>query len=91
MESPDEHDLLILLSGISDKWYDIGLSLKVCRNFLDDLKQSERNDKLFAVIDNFLTTQPSPVTWETLITTIENPIINDKKTANLIRQYISTG
>ena len=27
-ESPDEHDLLILLSGISDKWYDIGLLLK---------------------------------------------------------------
>ena len=58
---------------------------------MDDLKQSEKDNKLFAVIDNFLTTQPSPVTWETLITTIENPIINDKKTANLIRQYISTG
>ena len=46
-------------------------------------------DNLYEVIDVFQTTQPS--TWETVITAIEGPIVNDKETADLIRQYLSTG
>ena len=90
-EIPTKYELNSVLFNISDKWYDIGLSLQVRCNVLDDLIQSERDDKLLAVIDNFLTTEPSPVTWETVITAIEGPIVNDKETADLIRQYLSTG
>ena len=36
-------------------------------------------------------TQPSPDTWETVITAIESPIVNDKVTADIIRRYLSTG
>ena len=90
-EIPTKYELNSVLFNVSDKWYDIGLSLQVRRNVLDDLIQSERDDKLLAVIDNFLTTEPSPVTWETVITAIEGPIVNDKETADLIRQYLSTG
>ena len=82
-----------LLSGIRYKWYDIGLSLQVRRNILDDLKHSQKTNliKFYAVIDNFLNRQPSFVSWETVIAAIENSIVNDKETADLIRQYLSIG
>ena len=44
-EFPDERVLFNLVYDISDQWYDIGLSLQVCRNVLDDLKQSEDDDE----------------------------------------------
>ena len=57
---------------------------------MDNLKNNDFA-KLFAVIDNFLTTQPSSVTWATVISAIESPIVNDKNIADLIREYLSTG
>ena len=57
---------------------------------MDDLKQREGIDEFLAVINIFLTTQPSTVTWETVITAIESPIVNDKKTADLIHRYLTT-
>ena len=90
-KTPTKLELFNLLC--SDKWYDIGLSLQVRRNVLDDLKhdQMDNDYKLFAVIDNFLTSQSSLVNWETVIVAIESPTANDKETADLIRQYLSTG
>ena len=92
-ETPTQYELFILLRSIRHKWYDIGLSLQVHRNVLDDLKQSEGNDifKLNKVINTWKETQPSPDTWETVITAIESPIVNDKEIADLIRQYLSSG
>ena len=92
-ETPTVKELYHLLYGINDKWYDIGLSLQVRHNVLDNLKQSRGGDlfKLNKVIKTWKETQPSPDTWETVITAIESPIVNDKETADLIRQYLSTG
>ena len=92
-EAPSKHELCRLLSNIRHKWYDIGLSLQVRHNVLDDLKHNLRDNdyKLFAVIHNSLTSQSSPISWETVIAAIESPIVNDKETADLIRQYLSTG
>ena len=89
-ETPSKYELFHLLDGISDKWYDIGLSLQVRRNVLDDLKRNQMDNdyKLIAVIQNFLTSQSSPVNWETVIGAIESHIVNDKETADLIRQYL---
>ena len=89
-ETPTIHELSYLLYDISDKWYDIGLSLQVRRNVLDNLKhdQSGNDYKLIVVIKNFLTSQPSTINWETVIAAIESPIVNDKETADLIRQYL---
>ena len=60
---------------------------------MDDFKhdQTDNDYKLFAVIDNFLTSQSSLVNWKTVIAAIESPTVNDKETADLIRQYLSTG
>ena len=92
-ETLDEDDLSYLLSllfGISDKWYDIGLSLQVRRNVLDEIKQSENNNyiKLKKVISIWRDTKSSPDTWETMITAAESPVINNKEIADGIRQYL---
>ena len=92
-ETPTECELHYLLFDIRDKWYVIGLSLQVHRNILDDLKKTlnDHVKNLDEVINNFLTSQPSFVKWETVITAIEGPIVNDKERADEIRQYVSTG
>ena len=81
------------MSDIRHKWYDIGLSLHVRRNDLDDLKHSQANNqrKLLTVINIWLTSKLSPVTWETVITAMKSPIVNNKDKAREIHQYLSTG
>ena len=89
-ETPDEGELFSALVGISDKWYDIGLSLQVRRNVLDEIKQSEDNDvtKLEKVTNIWEETKPSPDTWETMITAMESPVINNKEIADMIRHRL---
>ena len=92
-ETPAKFILHDLLNDISDKWYDIGLALQVHRSILDYLSCSQDSnvDKLLKVIKNILDTQPSTVTWETVITAIESPTVNNKARADEIRQYLSVG
>ena len=75
-ETPTEYELSNLSFDISElgnlsfdiryKWYDIRLSLQVCRNVLDDLRQNWR-DNLLAIIGNFLTSQLSTINSEAMI------------------------
>ena len=93
-KSPTEHELLDLLADISNLWHEIGLSLKVPHNILDNLKRSQESDriKLSEVIHSWLTTTESHlVTWETVISTIKGPIVNNIKKANEIRQHLTKG
>ena len=94
-ETPTKSELLELfrlLIGISDKWYDIGLSLQVLHNVLDEIKQSEDNDetKLVKVTNIWRDTKSSSNTWETMITAVESPVINNKVIADEIRQYLQS-
>ena len=73
-------------------WHEIGLSLKVPHKILDGLKRSQESDaiKLSEVIHSWLTTTESHlVTWETVISTIKGPIVNNIKKANELRQYLT--
>ena len=91
---PTEHELLNLLADISNLWREIGLSVKVPYNILDRLKRSQESDaiKLSEVIHSWLTTTESHlVTWETVISTIKGPIVNNIKKANELRQYLNKG
>ena len=92
-KTPDEDGLLFQLFHIRHNWYDIGLSLQVRRNVLDDLKQSEdnRQTRLRKVINIWKDTKSSSVTWETVITAMESPIINNKRIADYIRQHLRLG
>lgn len=54
------------------------------------MSQKTNVEKLHAVIDNLLTAHPFPVSWETVITAIESPIVNNKELPDLIRQYLTS-
>ena len=73
-------------------WHEIGLSLNVSASVLGGLKRSQERDtvKLSEVIDSWLTTTESHlVTWETVITSIKGPIVNNIKKANEIHQHLT--
>ena len=92
-ESPNQRDVLNLLVGISSKWYDIGLSLGIDDNDLDELSrnvQYTNATKLSKVIRKWIDTKSSPVTWETVISAIEGPIVDNKNKADEIRDYLTT-
>ena len=94
MKVPTKHELLNLLADISYLWPEIGLSFNVSDSVLGGLKHSqERNTvKLAEVIDSWLTTtEPHLVTWETVITAIKGPIVNQMRKANELRQYLTKG
>ena len=91
---PSKHELLNLLADINDKWYEIGVSLKVPQNVLNGLTSSQLSNtyKLDQVIESWLTTTESHlVTWETVIDAIKSPIVNNIKKANKICQHLTKG
>ena len=93
-KTPTKHELLNLLADISNLWHEIGLSLKVPHSILDGLKRSQESDaiKLSEVIHSWLTTTESHfVTWETVITSIKGPVINNNKKATEIHQHLTKG
>lgn len=86
----DSDKICHLLNKIDYKWYEIGLSLRVHRRFLNDLKRSQgcSYHKLKKVIQMWKDTEPSPITWETVIAAVESCIVNEKELANHIRQSV---
>ena len=85
----DEHKLLKLLVDIDTNWHELGQALKITYNDLEGLEQSLKCNKvkLGDVINKWMTSQPSPVTWNTIITAIEDDIGNKKK-VNEIRCHL---
>ena len=81
-----------LLANISADWEKIGLALNVSRNDLKSLRQKNIDEtiKLSEVIAKWMETESSPVTWETVISAIEGPIVNNKQKAKEIRDYLYT-
>ena len=93
-KTPTEHELLNLLADISNLWYEIGLSLNLSHDILDDLMSSTKNRqyKLAQVIYSWLTTTESHlVTWETVIDAIKSPIVNNIKKVTEIHQHLTRG
>ena len=90
-KAPGLREIFDLLADISDKWKEIALALQTPQNVLHSLQHSTESNivKLFEVLDTWITsTQSSPVTWETMVSAIEGPIINNKRKADEIREYL---
>ena len=87
---PSHYDLLHLLADMNNSWHNIGLALRVSPNYLDGLSRSSDTPtiKLSNVIRNWMDSQSSLVTWKTVISAIEGRIVNNKKKADEIRDYL---
>ena len=71
-------------------WQDIGLALGLSPNYLDGLSRSHDTPSIILsnVIRIWMDSQSSPVTWKTVISAIEGPIVNNKRKADEIRHYL---
>ena len=89
---PVPRDLLDLLACIKHKWKMIGVALEVEHSNLESLSQSNKDDstRLYEVlIEGWMNTMSTDVTWETIITAVEGSIVSQKSTAIKIRQFLS--
>ena len=91
-EAPSHDDLCCLLATINHKWYEVGLAFRISDDVLEGLHLERDNNmtKLSKVIKKWIDTKSSPVTWETVISAIEGPIVNNKNKADEIREYLIT-
>ena len=90
-KSPGKLELLSILADINDKWYFIGLELKIPQSTLNGLTTNPQDNvyKLEQVIETWInTTDEKLVTWEIVLTAIEGPIINNRNKAGKIRQFL---
>ena len=79
------------MANINDKWNEIGIALGVEENVLSGLRQSQNTNtvKLSEVINSWITTKSkTTVTWETVISAIGGPVVNNKQKAMEIREYL---
>ena len=91
-QEPDTHDLLHLLVEINYLWDKIGASLRVDYNIIEGLHHSNKHDdsKLYEILKKWKESKSSPVTWENVITEVEEPIVgNVRRIAVNICEYLS--
>ena len=78
------------MTNISANWEEIGVALDVSQNDLNGLQQDNITNtiRLSRVIALWIQSESSTVSWETLISAIEGPIVNNKKKANEMRNFL---
>ena len=69
----------------------IGVALKVRSGELESLSQSNKpdNTRLYEVLECWINTMSTDVTWETIIGALEEPFLNHISTARKIQQFLS--
>ena len=89
-KAPQLHDLLSQLAEIKHKWYELGLSLQVKENVLENLQDGTKDiKKLNKVLTSWRETKSSPVTWENIIESVKGPIVEDVPIAEKICKYLA--
>ena len=89
--SPNESALLHLLTDIDYMWQEVGLALEVSLSDLHKLKISNEKNavKLLRVIQCWMTSSDTSfITWETVISAMEGPIVYRKNTAAKIYTHL---
>ena len=78
------------MANISYQWYVIGTALRVSDDVLNGLQKSPEDNKfkLIQVINTWLTSQQSRITWKTVISTLEGKLVNNLAKANEIRDHL---
>ena len=87
---PDKNELLNLLANIDSDWFRIGTALNVSHNILQGFGQNNETNtvKLTKVINSWITTQSSPVTWQTVIDAIGGNVVNNRAKVNEILEHL---
>ena len=78
------------MACISDKWQNIGEALGVPNTVLKSLLQKdlENINKLSSVLECWMDQYTTKVTWNSIISAIEGPIVEKKSVADEIRKHV---
>ena len=90
-KKPDKKDLLDQLANIAHEWHEIGLELQVEGSVLNNLECEKYSNilKLDYVIQSWMDTMSSDITWQTIINAIGGRIVNNRATTNMIRNFLA--
>ena len=82
--------MLNLLASAAARWEDIGGGLKVAPGAIESLQQSNKRpiNKLSEILQIWMDTWCSPVTWENIIEVVEGPIVDKKNEAKAMRDFL---
>ena len=88
--TPENSDLLNLLSTIHNKWYIIGARLGIKTGQLDCLISSNQHDdvKLSKVLQLWMDGMTKPVTWNTILDVIGSPPIQNESVVMDIEKFL---
>ena len=91
-KKPEKYDLLVLLSEVRDRWFDIGEMLKVNNINLRNLRHSNlpESEKLADTLQYWIDSASSPVTWGTIVEVLRTDYVNLPRVADKIEDKLST-
>ena len=92
--APTLTDLFHLLPSIDRQWYQLGIGLNVSLIYLEEVERSVSSShrRLLQVLEIWMTTTESHlITWKTIISVIEGPLINNRRLADEIYDYLTKG
>ena len=83
--------MLNLLASAAARWKEIGEGLKVAAGAIESLQQSNKRDinKLSDVLQTWMDTWCSHVTWENIIGVVDGPIVAKKDEAQAMRDFLA--
>ena len=88
-KSPEQDDVFKLLKSKSNSWDDIARELQVDVNKRDDLRKEvtfSNDRKLEEVLENWIDSETSPVTWNTIIEMLEE--LGLRKMMKDVKKYL---
>ena len=82
--------MLNLLAPAAARWEEIGSGLKVAPGAIESLQQSNKRpiNKLSEVLQTWMDTWSSPVTWENIIKVVDSATVGKKDEAQAIRDFL---
>ena len=83
--------MLNLLASAAARWQDIGEGLKVAAGAIESLEQSNKRpiNKLSEILQIWMDTWCSPVTWENIIGVVGGDIVAKKSEAQAMRDFLA--
>ena len=80
---------MTLLHSIKYKWYTIGEQLEVCYGDIISTEPHEDTRKLSEVLQVWIDKGTCPVCWQTIITIVKEPPVENKAVADEIYQFLA--
>ena len=87
-KKPHKGHIVDLLAKNAHQYKKLATKLGFDGGFVRGLSGDDNVEKLDDIIDQWMTTHSSPVTWRTIIEAVESPTLDNVELANKIRNWL---